>query len=296
MLVLVGCGKRGYPIRDRPIDVKNDGGAVGVTGQFNRCPLVVLEATPIRARPGDLIAVSGYYTSDADGDRLTYRWTADSGSFADPKAGETYFSCSTPGAVSLTLTVSDGTCQESSSASVFCLGGIDGGAGGAHGGRGGAAGSAGATGGGGAGVGGTAGTGGTGSRPTCPSEPGTEACNACTAQNCALGPNGTDGCCGLSDPVKRQLCDALYACIAQNASTCTAAGDPTACFCGTSGGLCFQNAGAANGPCAAEMAAAAETDDPAMILDRFISPVFPIGRAVNLSACRGSFCPECEIP
>ena len=41
---------------------------------------------------------------------------------------------------------------------------------------------------------------------------------------------------------------------------------------------------------------AAKTDDPAQIQARFVSPNFPLGRAVNLAACRGSLCPdECAI-
>jgi hypothetical protein len=59
---------------------------------------------------------------------------------------------------------------------------------------------------------------------------------------------------------------------------------------------CFSTAGAADGPCVAETVAAAKVQDPAAIRTRFISPNFPIGRAVNLAACRGGLCmPECSI-
>jgi len=117
-------------------------------------------------------------------------------------------------------------------------------------------------------------------------------CVQCTTDNCSLGPNGTDGCCGLSDPTDRMLCSALYDCIAANTATCTSNGDPTICFCGTNDATCFTTAGAANGACAAQFIAAAKTTDPVVIHDRFVSPNFPIGRAVNLASCRGTLCPD----
>lgn len=125
-------------------------------------------------------------------------------------------------------------------------------------------------------------------------DPGGPACNACAAGNCALGPTGTDGCCGLQDKSDVFLCFDAINCFAAHPS-CVSSGDPTSCFCGTSGSNCFSVAGAANGPCAAAMTAAAKTTTPSTILDRFVSPAFPLGRAVNLTACRGSFCaPECS--
>jgi hypothetical protein len=48
--------------------------------------------------------------------------------------------------------------------------------------------------------------------------------------------------------------------------------------------------GAANGPCLKEVQAAAESNDAATINLRFVDPNFAIGRAFNLSSCRGSFC------
>jgi hypothetical protein len=121
-------------------------------------------------------------------------------------------------------------------------------------------------------------------------------CAACTTDNCSLGPDGTDGCCGLTDPDDQTLCSALYACIVSNTANCTSSGDPTNCFCGTTTTTCFTTDGAANGPCAAQFIAAAKTTDATLIEVRFISPKFPIGRAVNLSACRGGLCQtECGV-
>src|SRR5262245_59902454 len=175
-------------------------------------------------------------------------------------------------------------------------GGADGtGTGGATG-SGGAAGRGGSGGAGGSGgSGGTTGTGGAGG--LCVEPAGSMArCEGCTAANCLLGPDGTDGCCGMTDPTDQTLCSALYACIVANTGSCTSFGDPTKCFCGTNDATCFSTAGAANGPCAAQFIAAAKTSDPTLIQARFVSPKFPIGRAVNLSACRGGLCmSECGL-
>ena len=163
-------------------------------------------------------------------------------------------------------------------------------------GRGGGAGTTGGAGGttGSGGTGGAAGTG--GSASTCPTEPGTTnaTCETCTSTNCTVGPNGTDGCC-LASATDQALCVALYTCFISNA--CTQYGDPTKCFCGTSDSqTCWAAAGAANGPCVAETTAAAKAQDLPTIRARFISPLFPIGRAVNLAACRGGLCmTECSI-
>jgi hypothetical protein len=133
---------------------------------------------------------------------------------------------------------------------------------------------------------------------TCPTaEPttGEPMCLQCTKDNCTLGPTGTDGCCGLASGADQQLCEALWTCFVAN--DCTSAGDPTKCFCGTSmTGICYAVKGTANGPCVAQVIAAAKTDDPVEIQNRFISPMHPVGRAVNLITCQGGLCPtECGI-
>jgi hypothetical protein len=183
--------------------------------------------------------------------------------------------------------------------------GITGSGGGGIAGGGGAGGLAGAGGSGGnAGVGGSGGAGGLsgsggnaggGGAVTCPA-PNEDLCDACTNTVCQLGPSGTDGCCGLSDPNDRALCDTLVTCFAVNASSCVVNGDPTLCFCGSSpsGSSCFTTPGAANGACATEVIAAAKTSDVRVIQSRFEDPVLPLGRAVNLTLCRGLLCPtEC---
>jgi hypothetical protein len=129
-------------------------------------------------------------------------------------------------------------------------------------------------------------------------------CCADTGINCAIGPApGTDGCAGLTSAADQQLCVDLYNCLATNSAAtsgvgaCSVTGDVTNCFCGTapSAGSCFTVVGAANGLCAPQFIAAAKTTDPATIQNRFQSPLFPIGRAVNLNICRGSLLSTCGI-
>lgn len=121
-------------------------------------------------------------------------------------------------------------------------------------------------------------------------------CENCSAQNCTP---ATDGCDGIADSADRALCEDLYECFADPAHNCTIQGDPVRCWCGTHPTTCLTNATgplAANGPCLDRLIAAAKTSDPKIIRDRFVDAKFPLGRAVNLTSCRGSFCTgECQI-
>jgi hypothetical protein len=123
------------------------------------------------------------------------------------------------------------------------------------------------------------------------------ACDACTTQNCTP---PTDGCGRFDDPSDARVCEDLYSCITDPANHCTNQGDPVRCWCGTNPTTCLGNPTgplAANGPCLRQIFAAAKTTDPGVIRQRFVDAVFPIGRAVRLSSCRGSFCSsECAVP
>src|SRR5262249_10821742 len=114
----------------------------------------------------------------------------------------------------------------------------------------------------------------------------------------------TDGCCGIpSDGVGVTLCQAASACM--RAGGCNLSGDTTSCFCGSNVAICDQP-GKADGPCVAEIMAAAArnvvtmmTDTPtaARVLARFGDPNYALGRAVNIQAVAGAFCPaECGYP
>jgi hypothetical protein len=122
-------------------------------------------------------------------------------------------------------------------------------------------------------------------------------CDACTNENCTP---ATDGCNRFIDPAERKLCEDLYACITDPANHCTNQGDPVKCWCGTNPTTCLGNATgpkAANGPCLQQVLAAGKTTDPGVIRARFVDAIFPIGAAIRLSSCRGSFCSkECGVP
>jgi len=310
-------------------------GTVAINGRLDNCPTInSFSAAALEARAGQSIAI-GVSASDLDAaDVITYSWTvspAGIGTILGPTSANTAFRCDTVGQVSISISISDGVCGDArmNAIPINCLPAIVGvggmGVGGqGTGGRGTGGMGVGGMGTGGMGVGG-AGTGGTGTGgtivvmgtggsmgtggmvgpPLCTTgavgEPfsGTQAdCCQCTSDNCSLdpAPNGTDGCSGISNPGDQALCIAVAQCYAANSAICTTAGDPTNCFCGTNPLTCFSTVGAANGPCSAQVIAAAKTTDPTQIKMQFISPTSPLGRATNLTTCRGSFCPaECAI-
>jgi hypothetical protein len=97
-------------------------GSVGVTGTLNNCPtLTSYTAAPLAISTGGVITV-GATASDLDaGDMLTFAWTATGGSFVAAGSASTGFNCTTPGAQTLTITVSDGHCTDSATIPVTCV-------------------------------------------------------------------------------------------------------------------------------------------------------------------------------
>ena len=162
-------------------------GAVRVNGKFNICPeLTKAVVAPLQTSIGNVIVVRSQ-AEDDEGDSIEYAWTADSGTFANPSAAATFYTCEDAGSHELTISVTDGgagNCVDSWTVDVRCVdgdgtggtggSGATGGTGGSGGrggmggvggtGGGGATGGAGGTGGGGAtgGTGGSSGAGGTG--------------------------------------------------------------------------------------------------------------------------------------
>jgi len=192
-------------------------------------------------------------------------------------------------------------------------GGTGGGAGGRGGTGGGTAGAGGSTAGTGGGVagtgGGSAGTGGTGGGVACV-ETNPPAATAAACQACIAGSPYPDGCCGLAatDPTGFVLCEAASACMRSGGTTgttCNLAGDITNCLCGTHAHDCDIE-GMANGPCLAEVTAAAArnvvtmtTDSPSaeQVIGRQGDTDYAYGRAANVHATAGAFCPtECGLP
>jgi hypothetical protein len=121
-------------------------------------------------------------------------------------------------------------------------------------------------------------------------------CDKCVNENCD---GTTSGCQTIADAADRRLCEDLYACFTDPAHDCTNQGDPLKCWCGTNPTTCItDNSGPtqANGVCAKLVLAAAKTNDAAIIRHRLLDPQFPLGRAANLTVCRGGFCSkECAV-
>jgi len=127
-----------------------------------------------------------------------------------------------------------------------------------------------------------------------------DACMACLKKNRIDSPIN-DGCCGIRDNVGLQLCQAVSACMRAGGppvGNCNLAGDTTTCFCGKHQADC-DVPGMANGPCLAQIQAAAArnietqtTDAPnaSQILDRYGKVSFALGRASNIAAIAGAFC------
>lgn len=94
-------------------------GSVGVEGTFNNCPVVTsVIGVPLTVAIGNSISVSST-ASDADGDMLTYDWSDGSSSFSSGANGS--YQCSTIGAVTLTLTVSDNECDTTATVNGKCV-------------------------------------------------------------------------------------------------------------------------------------------------------------------------------
>jgi hypothetical protein len=123
-------------------------------------------------------------------------------------------------------------------------------------------------------------------------------CDKCTTENCIAGTD--DGCDQVADATDRKLCEEVYACFSDPKNNCVIQGDPLRCWCGTNMTTCVtDNSGPtqANGPCAKLVFAAAKTSDADTIFRQFLNVDLPLGRAVRLTSCRGSFCSsDCKIP
>ena len=123
-------------------------GAVRVNGKFNICSeLTKAVVAPLQTSIGNRIAVRSQ-AEDEEGDSIAYAWTADSGSFEDPSAADTFYTCEETGDHSLTVSVSDdgfAYCVDSWTVAIRCV--DEGGTGGTGGNGSGGMGGSGATGG-----------------------------------------------------------------------------------------------------------------------------------------------------
>ena len=252
----------------------------------------------------------------------------------DSRSANTTFTCNTMGTTMLSVAISDGTCGDKATISVSCgLAGTGGTSGGGTGGTsgtgtGGTSGTGGSTGGGGgtatggmtgtggtAGAGGTSstggttgsggavGTGGAGGGACTPTHCAGAACDACSLGSTgACDPPTNNGCDDITDAGDRQLCEDAYACFVSPVTNCLrpgGAGDALACWCGTNPTTCVTSNSPptqANGPCLAQVFAAAKSMDAPTINARFVDAAYPLGHAAILLQCRASFCAvECSV-
>jgi len=293
MLACFGCNRaeRTYPT----IQARSpDGGNVTVRGTYNRCPLALFVAAPDHTSVGQAILLTAM-ASDQDNQTLTYSWTASAGSGTPPSAPTTTFTCTTNGAIAITLVVSDSLCPSATSGVVICQPAADGGVpdGGTAdtGGQSGAAGGAGAGGlagmggsmagrGGMGGAGGMAGgTAGSGTAGSSGGAGGTMAGSGGTS----AGGSGGGGVC-VETNASPDIAAACTSCLAANiapatdgccgiadsrglqlcqaasacmrSGNCNFGGDVSTCYCGSNSGTC-DVAGQANGPCVSAITAAA---------------------------------------
>jgi len=133
------------------------------------------------------------------------------------------------------------------------------------------------------------------------------ACQACLKANAVDGP-GNDGCCSIKDPVGKKLCEAVSMCMRAGGppvGSCNIGGDTTTCYCGAHQGGC-DLPGTANGPCMAQITAAAarnietgstdgSTPTPEQILSRYGDAKYALGPATNIASIAGALCKmQCE--
>jgi len=101
-------------------------GSVLLSGALNVCPVIDgLSATPAEIIVGSPLALAAFaHDSDAAPAALTYAWSSPSGTFSDTAMANPTFTCSSAGAVLVTLVVSDGDttagCSDTKSVSVIC--------------------------------------------------------------------------------------------------------------------------------------------------------------------------------
>lgn len=114
---------------DGPPDTSTDGAAdaeagapvsINVTG--DHCPTVGAAASPPSAVVGQSLSISAQGV-DEDGDSLSYRWTASSGTFSSPDSSMGRYTCEQAGEQILTIAVSDGRCSADSVLPVTCTSG-----------------------------------------------------------------------------------------------------------------------------------------------------------------------------
>jgi hypothetical protein len=121
-----GCGQP--PCQDKPIQAMPGGDNNGhvVISVGIQCPgLRVSQYTlsPLSTSVGGTIDVMAAGTDDSsDAAIISYAWSAPTGKFSDPASAHTTYTCTAPGEVTLTVTVSNGDCRAMGGMMVTCRG------------------------------------------------------------------------------------------------------------------------------------------------------------------------------
>jgi len=103
----------------RAIDEPDNGGII-VSGGVNACPAVSVVVAPLRTRVGNTINLTAT-ASDADGDPVTFTWSAARGAIAAPSSAATEYTCTEPGTVLIDLVAEDGNdCNVTRTVTVIC--------------------------------------------------------------------------------------------------------------------------------------------------------------------------------
>ncbi|HVZ71349.1 MAG TPA: hypothetical protein VHJ20_03155 [Polyangia bacterium] len=78
--------------------------------------------SPLTASVGGTINVAaGTTNTDPHGPPSAFSWNASAGSFADPKAAQTTYTCTKPGAATIAVTATSGPCVDTQMATVTCV-------------------------------------------------------------------------------------------------------------------------------------------------------------------------------
>jgi cysteine-rich repeat protein len=94
-------------------------GSISISGTFNACPkLLAAAADPTSTETTTAVTANA---EDADGDTLTFKWSAGTGEFTDAAVANTTYTCKASGEQMLSVTVDDGKgCTHSKTVTVSC--------------------------------------------------------------------------------------------------------------------------------------------------------------------------------
>jgi hypothetical protein len=100
---------------------RSGSGSIQIKGRISDCPTITsFVVNPQRLRVGESSDLRGLAT-DPDSANLSFAWTASSGVIADGAVAVTNFRCTEEGTATLTLTVSDGSCQDNVVVQAECV-------------------------------------------------------------------------------------------------------------------------------------------------------------------------------